>query len=84
MKVLKFGGSSVATPERINHLIDLVEPRIKSGEELAIVCSGKSVIMHFVFYGIIYGCIGVLQKWNFVNKDWHMSNNLENMAVVFH
>ena len=39
MKVLKFGGSSVATPERINHLIDLVEPRIKSGEELTIVCS---------------------------------------------
>ena len=39
MKVLKFGGSSVATPERINHLIDLVEPRIQSGEELAIVCS---------------------------------------------
>lgn len=39
MKVLKFGGSSVATPERINQLIDLVEPRIQSGEALTIVCS---------------------------------------------
>ena len=39
MKVLKFGGSSVATPERISRLVDLIAPRIQSGENLAIVCS---------------------------------------------
>jgi aspartokinase/homoserine dehydrogenase 1 len=39
MKVLKFGGSSVATPERILSIISIVKPRIDAGEELTIVFS---------------------------------------------
>lgn len=39
MKVLKFGGSSVATPDRINHIISLLQPRIENGEELCVVFS---------------------------------------------
>lgn len=39
MKVLKFGGSSVATPERISQLIDLLGPRLEAGEDLTVVCS---------------------------------------------
>lgn len=37
MKVLKFGGSSVATPSRINDVIEIVSPYLK--EEVAIVFS---------------------------------------------
>jgi bifunctional aspartokinase / homoserine dehydrogenase 1 len=39
MKVLKFGGSSVATGERINNLISIVKPRIDQGEKMTIVFS---------------------------------------------
>jgi bifunctional aspartokinase / homoserine dehydrogenase 1 len=39
MKVLKFGGSSVATADRIKNLISIVQPRIDSGEKLTIVFS---------------------------------------------
>jgi bifunctional aspartokinase / homoserine dehydrogenase 1 len=42
LKVLKFGGSSVGTPERIKNLISFVIPRIESGEELTIVFSAFS------------------------------------------
>src|SRR5579871_550342 len=37
MKILKFGGSSAATPERIKSIINIVKPRLK--EDIAIVFS---------------------------------------------
>ncbi|MBK9255278.1 MAG: bifunctional aspartate kinase/homoserine dehydrogenase I [Saprospiraceae bacterium] len=39
MKVLKFGGSSVANAERIQNIISILKPRIESGENLAVVFS---------------------------------------------
>jgi bifunctional aspartokinase / homoserine dehydrogenase 1 len=42
LKVLKFGGSSVGTPERINSIIDILQPRIASGDELTVVFSAFS------------------------------------------
>ena len=39
MKVLKFGGSSVASAERIKNIISIIKPRIDSGENLTIVFS---------------------------------------------
>ena len=39
MKVLKFGGSSVASPDRIRNIFSIVQPRIVKGEDLAIVFS---------------------------------------------
>ncbi len=39
MIVLKFGGSSVATPERIKHIGTLIQPRISAGEKIAVVFS---------------------------------------------
>ncbi|MBK9151554.1 MAG: bifunctional aspartate kinase/homoserine dehydrogenase I [Saprospiraceae bacterium] len=39
MKVLKFGGSSVANADRIRGIIDIVKPRITAGEKLALVFS---------------------------------------------
>lgn len=42
MKVLKFGGSSVGTPERIRGIIGILTPRIKSGEDLTVVFSAFS------------------------------------------
>ncbi len=38
MKILKFGGSSVASPDRIKSVIDILEPRLAS-EKLAVVFS---------------------------------------------
>jgi len=39
MKVLKFGGSSVASPDRVRNILSIVQPRIAKGENLAIVFS---------------------------------------------
>ena len=39
MKILKFGGSSVASADRIKGLIEILKPRISEGEELALVFS---------------------------------------------
>ena len=39
MKVLKFGGTSVATPERINSVIGILERYYKTGEQFAVVFS---------------------------------------------
>ncbi|MFZ1750650.1 MAG: bifunctional aspartate kinase/homoserine dehydrogenase I [Saprospiraceae bacterium] len=39
MKVLKFGGSSVASAERINNIVSIVKPRIDQGEKITIVFS---------------------------------------------
>jgi aspartokinase/homoserine dehydrogenase 1 len=39
MKVLKFGGSSVATPERIENIVAIIKPRIEAGEKLVLVFS---------------------------------------------
>lgn len=39
MKVLKFGGSSVANADRIKGIIDILKPRIEKGEKLALVFS---------------------------------------------
>jgi aspartokinase/homoserine dehydrogenase 1 len=39
MKVLKFGGSSVAKAERINNIISIIEPLIAKGEKITIVFS---------------------------------------------
>jgi len=39
MKVLKFGGSSVATPARIQSVIDIIRPYLDAGEEIAVVFS---------------------------------------------
>ncbi len=39
MKVLKFGGSSLATPERIRAVMDILRPRLEAGERLAVVVS---------------------------------------------
>ncbi len=39
MKVLKFGGSSVATSERIKSIGEIITPRIRSGENLTLVFS---------------------------------------------
>lgn len=39
MKVLKFGGSSVASPDRIRNIFSIVQPRIAGNENLAIVFS---------------------------------------------
>jgi len=39
MKVLKFGGSSVGTPEAIESVIKIVSHAIGNGEALAVVCS---------------------------------------------
>ncbi len=39
MKVLKFGGSSVATPNRIRNIFSIIQPRIAQNENLAIVFS---------------------------------------------
>ena len=39
MKVLKFGGSSVATPARIQSVIDIIRPHLDAGEEIAVVFS---------------------------------------------
>jgi aspartokinase/homoserine dehydrogenase 1 len=37
MKIIKFGGSSVATPERIKSIIEIIKPRLQ--EEAALVFS---------------------------------------------
>lgn len=42
MKVLKFGGSSVGTPDRIKGIINILKPRIEAGEEIALVFSAFS------------------------------------------
>ncbi len=39
IKVLKFGGSSVATPEQINAIAEYLHKRIKEGEKLVVVAS---------------------------------------------
>ena len=39
MNVLKFGGSSVASSERILNIIEIVKPRINAGEKITIVFS---------------------------------------------
>ncbi|MFS8616464.1 MAG: bifunctional aspartate kinase/homoserine dehydrogenase I [Solitalea sp.] len=39
MKVLKFGGSSIADPGKISAVIDLVKPRLEQGEKLCLVFS---------------------------------------------
>ncbi len=39
IKVLKFGGSSVATPEQINNIAEYLHKRIKGGEKLVVVAS---------------------------------------------
>ena len=39
MNVLKFGGSSVASADRIKNIVSIVKPRIDAGEELTIVFS---------------------------------------------
>jgi len=39
MIVLKFGGSSVAKPDRIKHIGTLLQPRVASGEKIAVVFS---------------------------------------------
>jgi len=39
MNVLKFGGSSVASADRIKQIISIVKPRIETGEKLTIVFS---------------------------------------------
>lgn len=39
MKVLKFGGSSLATPERIRAVMNILRPRLNGGEPLAVVVS---------------------------------------------
>jgi len=39
MKVLKFGGSSVAKPERIKHIGKLLQERLQNSEQLAVVFS---------------------------------------------
>ncbi len=39
MKIFKFGGSSVGTPERINQVIDIVQNELNEGEKLAVVFS---------------------------------------------
>ena len=42
MKVLKFGGSSVGSPERIQEIIEILKPRIDAGESLTVVFSAFS------------------------------------------
>lgn len=44
MNVLKFGGSSVGSPERINVIIDIVKSRLEKGEKLAIILSAFSKV----------------------------------------
>jgi len=39
MKILKFGGSSVATSERIKQIHSIVQPRVDAGEKVALVFS---------------------------------------------
>ena len=39
MKVLKFGGTSVATPDRVRHIADLISKRLSNSEKLTMVCS---------------------------------------------
>lgn len=39
MKVLKFGGSSVATADRIKNIASIIQPRIMAGEQLTVVFS---------------------------------------------
>lgn len=44
MNVLKFGGSSVGSPERINVITEIVKSRLERGEKLAIVLSAFSKV----------------------------------------
>ncbi|MCB0646881.1 MAG: bifunctional aspartate kinase/homoserine dehydrogenase I [Saprospiraceae bacterium] len=44
MKVLKFGGSSVGSPESIKSIIEIVNDRIAKGEELVLVFSAFSKV----------------------------------------
>lgn len=39
MKILKFGGSSVASPERIDHVAKIIQSLNKAGEKIAVVVS---------------------------------------------
>ncbi|MBK9733574.1 MAG: aspartate kinase [Saprospiraceae bacterium] len=39
MNVLKFGGSSVASADRISNIVEIVKPRIDAGEKITIVFS---------------------------------------------
>lgn len=39
MKVLKFGGTSVGSPERIEEIHSIIAPRLKKGEKLAVIVS---------------------------------------------
>ncbi len=39
MRILKFGGSSVANADRIQQIFSIIQPRISSGEKMAIVFS---------------------------------------------
>ena len=42
LKVLKFGGTSVASLERIDHVADLVAARARDGEQMAVVVSAMA------------------------------------------
>ncbi|MDX1909365.1 MAG: bifunctional aspartate kinase/homoserine dehydrogenase I [Bacteroidia bacterium] len=39
MKVLKFGGSSVASPERIDHVARIIQAAVRTGDQIAVVVS---------------------------------------------
>lgn len=54
MKVLKFGGSSVATPERINSVIDILQSYYERGEKFTVVFSA--------FGGITDSLISISEK----------------------
>ena len=44
MKVLKFGGSSVKNAENINKVLDILQFKIKQGEQFTVVCSAMGGI----------------------------------------
>jgi len=62
MKVLKFGGSSVAQPDRIRNIYSIIQPRIKAGEKLSIVFSA--------FGGVTDQLIGMIENASKGNDNY--------------
>lgn len=62
MKILKFGGSSVATSERIKAVTEIIKSYYKKGEEIAVVFSA--------FGGVTDSLIRMSQLAEKGNDDW--------------
>lgn len=76
MKILKFGGSSVGTPERINSVIKILQDYVKNGEKFSVVFSA--------FQGVTDKLILLCNQAVIRNKAYtNIFNELKNQHIKF-